>query len=392
MKRNTLHWVHGLLAGGLVVTGLTAGCGKRKPVTAPAPATDSALAVRAAPAAVRTFERRLTVQGTLEAKVFANVASRIEGNLDEVWVDEGDTVVAGRTALFQVDAVNRANALTIAEQALAVSQASLAVAQASAKKTEAEARKAALDYERYARLHKEGRVSVGEFETREVQNAAAQAAIDVARAQVDLAGRQVKQAESACAIARKNLADAKVLAPISGAVSARRAEPGEQMSIGKVVMRIDDLSTLEAAAFLPAQYYSDVTPGKTEFRLEVNGRDAGRYLVTYRSPTINPTLRTFEIKGLFKNEGDLCVPGNLADLTLVFETRQGVGVPSASVIERDHESVVFVVRDGKAVRQTVTTGLQNDGWTEIRSGLEAGTAVMTEGQTQVRDGQPVDLL
>ncbi len=391
MKKTMVGPIRGWLALGLAVPALTAGCAPKKPAAAAAK-TDAALAIRAAPAAMRAFERRLTVQGTLEAKVFAKVASRIEGNLDDLWVDEGDTVVAGRTALFQVDAVNRRNALTIAEQALAVAQASLAVAQASAKKTEAEARKAALDYDRYARLRKEDRVSVGEFETREVQNTAAQAAIAVAQAQVDLAGRQVKQAEAACAIARKNLEDAKILAPISGAVSARLAEPGEQMSVGKVVVRIDDLSVIEAAAFLPAQYYPEVAPGKTEFRLEVNGRDAGRHTVTYRSPTINPALRTFEIKGLLKNAGELAVPGNLADLTLVFETRQGVGVPTAAVLVRDNQSVVFVVQDGKAVRRAVTTGLQNDGWTEIVSGLNAGVPVVTEGQTQARDGQPVDVL
>ncbi len=369
---------------------LSAGCGK-----APTEAAGDAarvLTVRAVPAAARTFERRLTVQGTLEAETFANVAARADGNLDALWVDEGDAVTAGETELFQVDPVQRENARTIARQDLAVAKASQIVAEASALKTEAEARKARLDFERFERLHQDGKVSLGEFESADVARAQAEAGLAVAKAQVDLARRQVKQAEAGLAIAEKNLADARAIAPISGVVSARLAEPGEQMSVGKTVLRIEDLSRVEAAAFLPAQYYPDVVPGATTFRLAVGGRPAGEHTVTTRSPVINPVLRTFEIKGRLQNAGELAVPGQMADLTLVFESREGLGVPSAAVLVRGGRPVVFVARDGVAAAREIETGLQNDGWTEILSGLEPGEAVVTEGQTQLHDGMPVDVL
>lgn len=369
---------------------LLAGCGKVP--TAAAEDAARVLTVRTVPAAARTFERRLTVQGTLEAETFANVAARADGNLDALWVDEGDPVTAGETELFQVDPVQRENARTIARQDLAVAKASQTVAEASALKTEAEARKARLDFERFERLHQDGKVSLGEFESADVARAQAEAGLAVAKAQVDLARRQVKQAEAGLAIAEKNLADARAIAPISGVVSARLAEPGEQMSVGKTVLRIEDLSRVEAAAFLPAQYYPDVVPGATTFRLAVGGRPAGEHTVTTRSPVINPVLRTFEIKGRLQNAGELAVPGQMADLTLVFESREGLGVPSAAVLVRGGRPVVFVARDGVAAAREIETGLQNDGWTEILSGLEPGEPVVTEGQTQLHDGMPVDVL
>ena len=378
-----------LFAAVLPAALLATGCGKKEAAAAD---TVRALAVRVQPVAARDFERRLTVQGTLEAQNFANVASRADGNLDAIWVDEGDAVVAGETALFQIDPVGRENARTIAKQNLAVAQASLAVAEAAARKTEAEARKATLDFERYERLHQAGKVSDNEFESAEVAHAQAKAGRAVAEAQVDLAERQVKQAEANLAIAEKNLADARILAPITGVVSARHAEPGEQMAVGKVVLRIDDLSVVEAAAYLPAQYYPEVEPGKTEFRLGVGGREAGAHVVAYRSPVINPTLRTFEIKGKVAAADGVAVPGQMADLTIVFETRSGLGVPSASILTRNGKSIVFVAQDGKAAAREVQTGLQNDAWTEIVSGLEAGESVVTEGQTQLRDGLAVDVL
>ena len=226
-----------LFAAVLPAALLAAGCGKTE--SAAETETVRALAVRVQPVASRDFERRLTVQGTLEAQNYANVASRADGNLDAIWVDEGDAVVAGETALFQIDPVGRENAVTIAQQNRAVAQASLDVARASAEKTKAEARKALLDFERYDRLHRDGKVSANEFEAADVGRAQAEAGVAVAEAQVDLAERQVKQAEASLAIAEKNLADARILAPITGVVSARHAEPGEQMSVGKVVLRID---------------------------------------------------------------------------------------------------------------------------------------------------------
>lgn len=369
---------------------LLAGCGKEN--STPPKTEVRSLAVRVQPAQTRIFERRLAVQGSLEAKVFADVASRSDGNLDAIWVDEGDSVVAGQTALFLVDPVGRENSLAIARQNLAVAKASLDVARASARRIKAEARKAEIDFKRFERLRNEDKVSPSEFEAAEVAQAQAVAGIAVADAQIDLAQSQVRQAEAHLAIAQKNLDDAKIVAPISGVVSSRSAEPGEHMSVGKPVLRIVDLSWIEAAAFIPAQYYPEIESGKTSFRLQIGGLDAGSHAITYRSPTIDPALRTFEIKGRIDAADHLFAPGQMANLAIVFESREAVGIPSASILARNGKSVVFVVQDGKAVAREIQPGIQNDGWTEIRSGLAAGEPVVAEGQTQLRDGMPVAVL
>lgn len=369
---------------------LAAGCGR--PEKAAATGTPvRRLTVRAQPATTRDFERRLTVQGTLEAKHTAQVAARAEGNLDAVAVDVGDPVVAGETVLFQIDPVARRNAVTVSEQELAVAKAAATVAQAVAVKSEAESRKALLDFERYERLHKEGKVSDHEFEAAQVGRAQGVAGLEVARAQKDLADRQVALAEASLGIARKHLDDTRSLAPISGVVSARLAEPGEQMPVGRVILHIDDLSKVEAAAYLPAQYFPEVDVGKTRFRLQVQGREAGHHTVTLKSPVVNPMLRTFEVKGLVGEAGKGIVPGAMADLTILFESRKGIAVPSAAILFRDGRSIVFVAQDGKAAAKPVETGWQNDGWTEVLSGLDEGASVIVEGQTLLADGTPIDL-
>lgn len=352
----------------------------------------NALAVRAQAVEKREFERRLTVQGAVECRVFANVSARVAGTLDAIFVEEGDAVVAGETVLFQIDPKRLEQSVVIAEQNCEVLRASLQVAQASARMTQAESEKAFLDYDRYQRLYEQKRVSDNEFETQAVRKTQAEAAVEVAQANVALVERQVAQAESSLVIAQKNLSDARVLSPITGVVSSRQAEPGEYMTVGRVVLRIDDLATKQAVAFLPAAYHTQVSIGKTGFRLLMNGQDAGRHVVTLKAPTVDPHLRTFEIKGAVVEDHDEVVPGNMAELTLVFETQEGVGVPSEAVLFRGGEHLVFVVESGQAVARKIEKGLSNDGWTEVLTGLEGGELVIYEGQAQLVDGKPVNVL
>ena len=370
---------------------LAAGCGRHAAPVGPREATQR-LSVRVQPAARRDFERRLTVQGTLVAKHTAQVAARADGNLDAVMVDVGDPVVAGETPLFQVDPVARRNAVAMSEQELAVAKAAAIVANAAVAKAEAESRKALLDFDRYDRLHKDGKVSDNEFEAAQVGRAQGVAGLEVARAQKDLADRQVARTEAALEIARKLLKDTLVVAPLSGVVSARLAEPGEQMAVGHVVLRLADPSMVEAAAFLPAQCFPDVKVGATRFRLQLQGRDAGSHPITTKAPVVDPTLRTFEVKGIVEGARDRVVPGTMADMTILFEARPGLAVPSSAILSRGGRSTVFVAQDGKAVAKPVDTGWQNDGWTEVLSGLEEGAAIVVEGQTQLVDGAAIDVL
>jgi len=366
------------------------GCSKKNDDSKTSQKTETSIVVRTVTALPRTFERRLTVQGNIEAKQIANVASRLAGNIDAIYVDEGDRVEANKSILFQIDPLSLQNELTTAEQQLAVTQASLAVAKASVKKSEAEATKVTRDFERFQRLHKDGRVTDHEFEVQQLQQEQAKVGLAVAEAQVGLAESQERQATAALEISRKNLKDAKSIAPLSGIVTLRSKEPGEQVAIGEVVLRIEDPSTLEAVAYLPAAYYQDIIPGTTEARLKIGGKEVGSFPVTYQSPVIHTTLRTFEIKGkvTFKE----AIAGAMAEITLVFEKRQVLGVPSNAVLIRNDNPALFVSKEGKVTLKKVETGLSHDGWTAIEKGIDEGETVVTEGQSQLREGIAITIL
>lgn len=338
----------------------------------------------------RDFEQVLVMQGNIEAKNFAMVSPRIPGTVVSIFVEEGQAVTANETKLFQTDAANLRENVEIGQHNLTVAQCARQQAVASIEKTRADLHKAKLDYDRFKRLLEKEAVTADAFEQKESKYLQLQAAEKLTQAQVNLAAAQEDQAKAALTIAQKNLADATIYAPISGSVSARLLEPGEMGSPGMPVLRIDDTTVVEVAAFLPAQYYADVFTGQTIMKIQVAGIDLGRHTVTYKSPTINPKLRTFEVKCLLRNPPDGVAPGAMAQMSVILESRKDLGVPSEALQKRSGHNVVFVVKDNISHQVIVQPGIEMDGWTEIREGdVNEETAVVTMGQYMIEEGTRV---
>ncbi len=343
-------------------------------------------------AAIRDFERVLVVQGNLESKSFAMVSPRVPGTIEAIFVEEGDAVVGGKTRLFQTDAANLEKNVQIKEHATLVARSASRESAANLERIEVDLRKAELDYQRFERLRDKQAVTADAFEQQQSRYHQLQAARRLAEAQVELAAAKEAQSQAELAIARKDLADAVVYAPIDGKVSVRLQEPGEMGSPGHPVVRIDDTSVVEVTAFLPAEYYAAVVPGQTAMRIQSSGVDIGRHVITYKSPTIDPKLRSFEVKCILTDPPEGVTSGAMAHIVVALEGRQGLGVPSQAIQQRGGQAVVFVIENAVARQVPVTTGIETDGWTEIREGdLKEGASVVTMGQYMVEPGMAVSV-
>jgi len=360
-----------------------AGAAAEEPVEAGTP-------VVVTPAEMRIFKDQVLLQGNVEAKNYALVSPRIPGVIESILVDEGDLVKANETKLFQTDSLSLEKAVQIKENQLAVAACGRRQAVANLDKTKTDLHKAELDYNRFKRLFENKHVTPDAFEQQQSRYEQLQAVLKLAEAQVDLAAEQENLAQAALAIARKDLADASVYAPVDGLVSVRFKEPGEEGNPGQPVLRIDDVNVVELAAFLPAQYYSSVVPGKTVMNIQVANLDVGERTITYRSPTIHNKLRTFEIKCVLADPPDGVVPGAMAHIAVVLDSHKALGVPVAAIERRADRDVVFDVVGDKARKVPVETGIENDGWIEIsKSDLKEGAPVVTMGQYQLDDGTVV---
>jgi RND family efflux transporter MFP subunit len=360
--------------------------------SAPSPATEakSKVPVVVTPAQTRLFEVRIEVQGTVEAKNTAMVSPRIPGVIESLFVDEGDAVIAGQTKLFATDSLKIQKSVLIQQQDLAVARCAQREAVASLERSRADFEKAELDYRRFARLLEKQAVTPDAFEQQQSRYRQAQAMVKVADAQVDLMTERQKQAEAALAISEKDLSDSVILAPINGRISMKLLELGEMGSPGQPVFRIDDPSLVEVSAMIPANFYPQIVVGQTQMKVTVASIEAGLVTISYKSPTIQTKMRTFEIKALLKDPPPAMVPGSMAAISVVLESRKALGVPTVALQKRGERSVVYGVRDNKARAVEITTGLETDGWTEVKQGaLTDSTPVVTMGQYLLNDGTAV---
>jgi len=354
------------------------------------------------PLELRSFERTVTFTGNLEAKSFALVSPRVGGALEDVFVEEGDRVTAHETKLFQTDPLTLEKGLEIARQEHTVAQHAVREKKANLERLQADFAKAEQDYKRGKELLAQHAISTSAFEEYESRYRQGLALIKHAKVLISLTQEQEIQARLHLEIAGKNLQDSLVMAPISGVITERFREPGEMGEIGKPVLRIENLEALEAVGFLPEDYFHEVLPGTTPVRVRVGALELPLQKITYKSPTVDRTLRTFEVKVHLSDPPPGITPGRIAHLEVLLESRTALGVPREALVAKRSGPVLFAAEGGKAREIPVVAGLETEGWVEIRKTagasntasdtasedflLEEGTPVVTQGQLFLEEG------
>jgi RND family efflux transporter MFP subunit len=337
-----------------------------------------------------SFTERVVVQGNIEAQNKALVTARIPGTVEAIFVDEGDAVIAGKTKLFQIDSLKLEKAVEMQKQALGVAGCALLEKETRREQVAADLKKAKTDYRRFERLLDEKAVSQDGFEQMALRYKQARVALRHIGTLIDLSREQKHQAQTALAIAEKDLADSLVYAPISGHVVFRLKEPGEMAGPGEPVLKIEDRKTIETVAFLPAQYYGKVLAGKTRVNLRAYDHEIKDLAVDYKSPTIQEKLRTFVIKSIVDNPAGAFVPGAMVEMEVLLSHHTGLAVPSTAIRIRNEGPVIFIVRNNRAHMIPVATGIEDNGQTLISSdkSLE-NERVVVQGQFLLDDGNAV---
>ncbi len=215
----------------------------------------------------------LKVSGTIEV-TSTEVSFKVPGRISKRLVDEGATVRVGQLVARLEDA-DLANEVAVrkaqvesARQALAELEAGsrrdeVRQAEAVVARAEAEAKRRSDDFRRQQELFAKEVISRQQFEAAQAANDAAQAQLREARAALSLVregprreriaqGRaRLQEAEAALKEAETRLGYATLTAPMAGIVTAKHAEPGEQVNPGSPVVTVGDLASCWLRAYIP---------------------------------------------------------------------------------------------------------------------------------------------
>jgi membrane fusion protein (multidrug efflux system) len=336
----------------LALTGITVipGCG-----TGQASVADPAEVRAATPVPVETaapFRADIFATyhatSTIESDIDAPVLARVDGEVVELLVEEGDTVKAGQV-LARLDGER------------------LRLEMLSAR---ADLERVSGELERYDDLAARGLVSESMFDGLKFDMAALQARYD---------------------LARLNYEYSEIRATISGVVSARDVKLGQHITADSVAFRITDTSELVAYLQIPQAELAKFTTGNSA-DLEVDSMPGVTFDATIAriSPTIDTRNGTFKATAVIRNDSGDLVPGMFARFTIAYEKHaDALLIPSLAVIEEDDEAAVYVVREGAVTRRIVQTGIASDGQVEILDGLEENEEIVVVGHSGLRDGSKV---
>jgi Cu(I)/Ag(I) efflux system membrane fusion protein len=174
-----------------------------------------------------------------------------------------------------------------------------------------------------------------------------------------------------------------ITAPIGGVVGELTAREGMTVMAGAPLFRLNGLSTVWVNAEVPEALAAQVRPGNTvEARTPAVSGAVFKGKVSAILPEVNPATRTIKARIELANPGGQLVPGMFATVSFAPAARNDILlVPSEAVIQTGKRSVVVVAQgDGKFAPVDVEVGLESNGQTEIRKGLQAGQKVVVSGQ------------
>ena len=208
------------------------------------------------------------------------------------------------------------------------------------------------------------------------------ALIDAARQrmrQVGMSEEQVRLVESS----GKTQPRIALVAPIGGVVVELVAREGMTVMPGATLFRINGLNSVWANAEVPESQAALIRPG-TKVQASSAAAPGTSLLGTVQAiiPEVNQTTRTLKARVELANPGNVLVPGMLINMRFMdMRAEKSLLIPTEAVIQTGKRVVVMLAEDkGKFRPVEVETGIESNGQTEIKRGLQAGQRVVVSSQ------------
>jgi RND family efflux transporter MFP subunit len=197
------------------------------------------------------------------------------------------------------------------------------------------------------------------------------------------------QRRSELEIARQQLKDAVLEAPITGAVRQRQANIGQYLAAGAPVVTLVQMNPLRLRTEVPERDALDIRIGML-VRVTVEGA-AGSYQgkVVRLSPAIDEASRTLLVETEVSNANNSLRPGAFARAEIVASSSQrALMLPSTTVVTFAGIDRVFTVQDGQASEKRIRTGRHTAAGVEILEGVSSGELVVLD-PGNLTDGEKV---
>ena len=343
-----------------------------------------------AAAARGDITKTVTATGTVNPVLTIIVGTYVSGVIQELHCDYNTEVTVGQVCAK----IDPRPYQTIVDQ----NRANLAQAKAQLEKSKAALAYAKILFERNDALARNNAVSKDALDS-------SRAAYDAARAQIGVDEATIQQRQAQLEAADVNLGYTDIVSPVNGTVVSRNVTVGQTVAASfqtpTLFLIATDLTQMQVDTNVSESDIGGIKTGnRGSFTVDAFPRRTFRGTVTQvrQSPQTVQNVVTYDVVVSVDNKDLALKPGMTAATRIVVEQRRDVlRVPSQALRysppgqgpaggarrtrNADVQGRVFVLRDGAPVAVPVTTGLDDDSFTEIVSGeLKAGDLVVTAEQ------------
>jgi membrane fusion protein, multidrug efflux system len=308
----------------------------------------------------------VVLTGHIHAQDEVALAFRIGGRMVERAVNIGDRVEPGQE-IAKLDPENELNTRRSAEAALTAAQGQL----------------------NYARNHFDRqRQLLANGHTTRARLDQAQKALQNAQAAVDNATAQLQ-------IARDRVGYTILKADGAGTVTARGAEPGEVVQAGQMIVRVARQGGLDAVFDVPAQVLRAAPTGS-----QISARLADDPTVTTTgqvrevAPQADPVTRTFEVKVALNDPPPTMRLGATVIGSVTMKSAPAIEIPASALTQFNREPAVWIVdpKNHTVSLRNIELARHDPEAVVVAQGLDTGDIVVTAGVQALHPGEKVRLL
>ncbi len=359
---------------------------------------DQVVPVVVATANQKSVPVQVEVIGNVEAYATIGVKAQVQGQIEKIGFQEGETVKKD-SLLFEIDRRPLEAMVSQAKANLARDTAQLAQAKANLQRDIASQKYSVAQSSRFQNLYKQGIISQDQSEQYSSDADAKTQAVQADQAAIESAQAALKADQATLDNAQVQLSYTTILSPIDGRTGNLMVKQGQVVKATDIdLVTINQLSPIYVTFSVPEAQLPDIkrymSLGKVKVLATPEKEGSTAYVqgdLTFIDNNVDMTTGTIKLKGTFANESGLLWPGQFVRVVLRLAQRpDALVIPTQALQMGQDGQFVFVVKQDNTVEsRPVVVGPRIDQDVVIEKGLTLGEKVVTEGTLRLVPGSRI---
>ena len=182
------------------------------------------------------------------------------------------------------------------------------------------------------------------------------------------------------------LKNRNIVAPFDGVIGKRNFSDDIKVAESSLVINLEDASTLLVDVDIPEVFAPYVNKGlNVDIKFSGNKEKNYEGIVDSLASRINTNNRSLAARIKLNNSSLEILPGALLEITIKYNERNSLSIPDTSVILEGNKVYIYKVdKKNTTKRAEIEIGNRNQGYLEVKSGLNEGDIIVAEGLKKVR--------